>query len=223
MIGTLYEMIQEAFVNDTFYRFRAGGDGTTPPKRPNWFRRLLYKILLACWIRRRVIWQVGGEKAVLMVSRAVDDPLAKPTSFLDRLLDYIARLAALLYDSYSGKIVSVRNQELVEEKNGTLKAYLGDRMQSMLHVHLVATSPEYRGRGYGGRLMEKVNEFADSQGRATWLIASGHHNIPFYNSHGYFALAEMVNGRDSPNWKRDPVKTILMVRESPESEVKIQE
>ena len=75
-------------------------------------------------------------------------------------------------------------------------------MEDMIYVGLLATEPASQGKGYGGALLEVINDFvsaiplinsrhylpqfssqADELSKATWLISSNTLNDPFYNSH----------------------------------------
>ncbi|KAF6762188.1 hypothetical protein DFP72DRAFT_878212 [Ephemerocybe angulata] len=83
----------------------------------------------------------------------------------------------------------------------------------MLHIPLIATSPECQGHGYGSALLAKVTNLADSKGLSSWLVSSNILNEPFYNSHGFKAVGDIHLGEGNLNWNKDPIFFQVMIRE----------
>lgn len=77
-------------------------------------------------------------------------------------------------------------------------------------VNALATHPDFQRRGYGGALVDAVTSLADAEGRSTYLFSSNPINTEFYNSHGFFTLAELLVGEDEPTWKKPPVPIALV-------------
>lgn len=79
-------------------------------------------------------------------------------------------------------------------------------------INSLATNPDFQRRGYGGALVDEVTRRADKERRSSYLISSNTANTEFYNSHGFFTLAETVVGDNNPSWKGAPIPMPLMVR-----------
>ncbi|KZS94945.1 hypothetical protein SISNIDRAFT_409548, partial [Sistotremastrum niveocremeum HHB9708] len=98
-----------------------------------------------------------------------------------------------------------RSSEFKAALEAAEKQCLGERKNDMLYVHLLATSPKVQGQGYGGRLLDAIGDLADSQGRSTWLISAGPHNVPFYERHGYKTVKDIVVGESDAEWRGGPI------------------
>ncbi|KAF9482926.1 hypothetical protein BDN70DRAFT_874339 [Pholiota conissans] len=75
----------------------------------------------------------------------------------------------------------------------------------MIHVGLLATEPASQGKGYGGALLEVINDFADERSKAMWLLSSNILNEPFYNSHGFETVGTFYVGEGNPEWTKKPI------------------
>jgi len=93
-----------------------------------------------------------------------------------------------------------------------VKTNLGERLEEMVHLDLLATSPMSQGKGYGFALVSAVTSTADLQNRSTYLLSSNIQNTTFYNSCGFTTIANVVLGSSNPSWKAPPVIMPLMVR-----------
>ncbi|THH05042.1 hypothetical protein EW145_g5086 [Phellinidium pouzarii] len=89
---------------------------------------------------------------------------------------------------------------------------VGKKVNEMVFLHGLATSPEHQGKGYGTALVKTVTDIADAEGRECYLLSSNINNTSFYNSCGFYSFKETVFGADNPTWKKDPIVVPLMVR-----------
>lgn len=103
-----------------------------------------------------------------------------------------------------------RYTDLEDKMNQFAADHLGEAFRSMRSVNALATHPDFQRRGYGGALVDAITSLADAEGRSTYLFSSNPINTEFYNSHGFFTLAELMVGDDDPTWKKPPVPIALV-------------
>ena len=116
---------------------------------------------------------------------------------------------------------------MAENSTIGVKLAIGDRVSSMIYVSLLATDPTSQAHGYGGALLEAVNDLvcvftlsnvalfswranctrfqADSTGQASWLQSSNTENDAFYHSHGYETVGTYYMGDGNPEWTGKPI------------------
>ena len=109
---------------------------------------------------------------------------------------------------------------------------VGDRMDTMLVLDTIATTPSKQGHGYGSALAKVLNARvsinnnkihititrclhithtqADAEKRATVLVSSNVKvNTGFYNSLGFQTVATIYLG-DDPDWYEEPVPVAIV-------------
>ena len=87
---------------------------------------------------------------------------------------------------------------------------LGDSEAEMITLSLLATSPQYQGRGYGSALVKQITDIADTRGRDVVLFSSNIANVPFYYGLGFKTIGQVVLGNDNPTYEGAPVLVDLV-------------
>ncbi|KAI0082437.1 hypothetical protein K474DRAFT_1671116 [Panus rudis PR-1116 ss-1] len=105
---------------------------------------------------------------------------------------------------------SQRRKEFRVKVEETEKRILGDKVAQMFHLELACTAPDSRGHGYGTILIHKVTAKADARSLETYLWSSNSANTSFYNSVGFWTVAEVAMGKDNPTWDKEPVMVALV-------------
>lgn len=57
------------------------------------------------------------------------------------------------------------NKEWKEKLAAAKKDFMDSRKDEMMYLSEIATKPSYQGHGYGGALLERVNEFVSARFR----------------------------------------------------------
>eukprot|EP00545_Synedropsis_sp_CCMP1620_P006036 CAMPEP_0119013912 /NCGR_PEP_ID=MMETSP1176-20130426/9219_1 /TAXON_ID=265551 /ORGANISM="Synedropsis recta cf, Strain CCMP1620" /LENGTH=256 /DNA_ID=CAMNT_0006967039 /DNA_START=40 /DNA_END=810 /DNA_ORIENTATION=+ len=67
------------------------------------------------------------------------------------------------------------------------------------YVFNVATDPDLQGRGYGGQLMNQINEISDASGLPCYLECAGEKNRSFYEKFGFKTVKQhpLVDRKDN--------------------------
>lgn len=120
--------------------------------------------------------------------------------------------------------------EFIRLMNEAVSRTIGDQADKMWYIDSLATDPGSQGQGFGGALLDSIATFvrhklvlrdtqnltttlqADILSDTTWLQSSNIDNTGFYNSHGYFTVAEIVLGEDNPTWDGKPVVVSIVRR-----------
>ncbi|KAI0677442.1 hypothetical protein C8Q78DRAFT_90409 [Trametes maxima] len=108
------------------------------------------------------------------------------------------------------KELKSRQTEVAKKLTKMLKAAFGDRLEDMIEVSGLVTTPAKQGLGYGTMLMHHVNDWADKKKRGVWLFTTDAYG--FYETVGYSIVQEDVAGADDPTWEGDPVPLRIMFR-----------
>ncbi|KZS94998.1 hypothetical protein SISNIDRAFT_36073 [Sistotremastrum niveocremeum HHB9708] len=215
-IGTAAQTIRRAFKYDLYTRYIAGEDGIGRPGKMSLCRKI--RCFLGCWTwiaRKDIVLELDDGRALVVLWRAPEDPknASRRRSLRSVIVDNVSRVASSFLDSFEPDMIKKRKRELKSAHDKAVRSALGDRVDEMMYIHLLATAPLCQGQGLGGQLLDCAGELADIQGRAIWLISSGLQNVPFYNAHGFETVGEMVIGNTDRKWGRGPIYCPLMVRE----------
>lgn len=180
------------------------------PKLTRKVERLQYKLGLLQWSRKKIVYTVNhGASVVCAPPAPIQNKDCKSDKNIEKLLRLISGI--LVRIGYS-KEQRKRLEEVQTKITALIEESLGVDALSMRVINSLATAPEYQGRGYGGALVDEVTRRADAEGRSSYLISSNTANTEFYNSHGFFTLAETVVGNNNPTWKGPPISMPLMIR-----------
>ncbi|KAI5115698.1 hypothetical protein M0805_002562 [Coniferiporia weirii] len=175
-----------------------------------WIEHLQYGFAARQWVRLNVGLTVDHGRAVVC---ALPAPAADHRSRRNKRLDKINRFIIRSLD-YLGKSKEQRRRlnEIQAKFEKCTEELLGADAREMRCVNALATAPASQRHGYGGALVSAITQLADAEGRSTYLFSSNLANTEFYNSLGFFTLAEVVVGDDNPSWTRPPVRIPLMIR-----------
>ncbi len=141
-----------------------------------------------------------SDAAVLAEIERVCFPAAEAASekaITERLRAFPAHFWIMEED---GGIVSFVNGMVTDEEHLTDEMYentaLHNENGQWQMIFGVDTLPEYRGRGFAGRLIEKAVEDARRQGRKGVVLTCKEGLIPFYSRHGFVnrGVSESVHG-----------------------------
>lgn len=74
------------------------------------------------------------------------------------------------------------------------------------YLALLGTDPQVQGRGAGGRLLQPVLDFADTDGVPAYLETQKPENLAFYSKHGFVVADELRVDGAPPVWtmRREP-------------------
>ncbi|KZS94969.1 hypothetical protein SISNIDRAFT_409513, partial [Sistotremastrum niveocremeum HHB9708] len=170
--------------------------GVDSPPPPTTFAKLKYIFYFWYFITRRISLQIDNAHSLII---AFPPPaLLQNERWKDKFIDLIFGGIAMILAKFDGEIVKRRRREL-EGQKAAIESWLDGRGKDMYCVHLLATDPEYQGHGYASRLLKAIFRIADAEGRATWLLSTSRHNVPFYNLHGYVTVGELTLGSDDPD------------------------
>ncbi|KAI0687337.1 hypothetical protein C8Q76DRAFT_760739 [Earliella scabrosa] len=96
-----------------------------------------------------------------------------------------------------------RAHEYVAKLKAILDSNFGETIDNMFEIQALATHPAKQGRGYGTALVKVVNDMADTQARATYVVTTDAYR--FYETVGYELVGEDWLGVDNPAWTGAPV------------------
>ncbi|EJD01582.1 uncharacterized protein FOMMEDRAFT_169673 [Fomitiporia mediterranea MF3/22] len=186
---------------------------TPDARRPKLHRkseRLRYAIGCRQWVRRNWGLTVNEGRAVVCALPATEsNKKTRRDKRIDGFYRLISRALSLIGDS---KLQRKRYNEVSRILDEFSANTLGSAVREMWSVNALATSPDFQRRGYGGALVDAITKMADAESRSTYLLSSNPANTEFYNSHGFFTIAEVFIGVDDPTWHRPPLPIALMVR-----------
>lgn len=207
-----------AFKNDPHRRYTF----ETPDAQTRPWRRITMKILIFMVnirliseaIHRGTAWTVNHGDAMMIYSMPASS-IAKSrlSKFIDILFHIIDTLLKAMFRIIASPEQKYRVHEGDEKTQRAVKLALGDRVEDMFQVQLVATAPDKQGYGYGSSLVQVVTSKADEECRSTWLTSSNFANTRFYESLGFASVGEISLGHDNPTWNGPPVIVLVMVRE----------
>ncbi|KAF9482928.1 hypothetical protein BDN70DRAFT_990714 [Pholiota conissans] len=165
-------------------------------------------VVLGLWSLKGLFLTINRGSAFIF---AYPDVLRRDNAPFERMID--ALLSAIANGAKRTKEQRKRKNEVEEKSKVVLDATIRDRMEDMIRVGPLATEPESQGKGYGGALLEVINDFADERSKAMWLLSSNILNEPFYNSHGFETVGTFYVGEGNPEWTKKPIPVQIMVRE----------
>ncbi|KAF9482923.1 hypothetical protein BDN70DRAFT_874337 [Pholiota conissans] len=194
---------ENAFEFDPYTLYlKADGKSSPAPTRA---RNLT---VLGLWSIKDIFLTVNGGSALMV---AFPNFFGEKTPF-ERFIDTL--WVRILETGKKTEEQAKRAQETNEKSKAALDATIRDRLEDMIFLGLLATEPASQGKGYGGALLEAINDYADKHNKAMWLTSSNILNEPFYNSHGFKAVATFYMGDGNPAWTEKPIPIQLMVREA---------
>ncbi|KAH9950511.1 hypothetical protein B0H21DRAFT_723642 [Amylocystis lapponica] len=191
-------------------------DAADNPFEENW--RAMYRIMLLDALRRHEAWAIHGGDAVVMVHSSGDTLSQRQKAvdaFLRRLNNYLIRF--LMW--YNTKEQRHRFREGQKTLPDAVKSVVGDRLDQMITLDLIAVAPGKQGRGYGSTLVKlsrtkyAFHIAADAQARATYLLSSNLESTEFFKSLGFSTISEVTLGEDNPTWDKASIIIQVMVRE----------
>ncbi|KJA29873.1 hypothetical protein HYPSUDRAFT_244279 [Hypholoma sublateritium FD-334 SS-4] len=195
--------VEHAFESDSFGLYMRAGE-----KKP--IRTRTQNILfLSLWKTRQLVLTVHRGASLIVVRTGTSRP-QKP---IGRLIHTLLTRLSKTISSHQTTEQKKRAAELAEKSTVAVRLAIGDRVSSMIYVSLLATDPESQGHGYGGALLEAINDLADSTGQASWLQSSNTENNTFYRSHGFETAGTYYMGDGNPEWTGKPILIQIMVRE----------
>lgn len=59
------------------------------------------------------------------------------------------------------------------------------------YLEILGVDPQWQGIGFGSRLMERLNKWADAEGVGSYLETAKAGNVPFYERHGFQVVKEL--------------------------------
>ncbi|TEB35776.1 hypothetical protein FA13DRAFT_1378282 [Coprinellus micaceus] len=196
-----------AFLNDPLLEYQRAGDKETPVQVK--VKRRVFAVAVHSWIRTKVVITVKQGASVVIC----EIPAGGRKSPKARLLDWLVNTMFKGFGKVQNEEHKKRRREFDAKLQTAIARTIGDRAKTMVYVNLVVTTPESQGHGYASTLLHKVTRLADLLGDACWLVSSNIVNEPFYNSHGFKAVSDVIVGDDNPAWNKDPVDVQVMVRE----------
>ncbi|KAF9472951.1 hypothetical protein BDN70DRAFT_997897 [Pholiota conissans] len=166
--------------------------------------------LLAEKRRRTILTVNGGGAFVIAFLRVGEDGPKTPSG---HLFTWIMSQILRIFSSGATVEQQKRLEEAKTKMTVLVEETIGDRLSDMVYIDILATEPASQGRGYGGALVEAINDMADLCGKASWLMAITH-NVLFYNSHGYQSAGKCYMGEGNPTWTQEPIVVYMMIREA---------
>ncbi|KAL5487674.1 hypothetical protein ACEPAI_5782 [Sanghuangporus weigelae] len=207
-LDNAFETVESAFKNDPLLLYIKAGQEWSP------FRTVIYRCL---WkfrrrreLRKKLAYTVNAGDAVITAT-ATKSGSSKPSP-IDRAFRSLELALLQVFVLHSEQ--TKRAKELDSKSAKVVKDELGDKIQSMFYVDLLATNPEHQGHGYATALLKAVLLAADLRGCATYLLSSNIANVPFYESFGFVRTADVLLGDDNPKWEHPPLAVALMVRQA---------
>ncbi|KAI0650643.1 hypothetical protein C8Q79DRAFT_397400 [Trametes meyenii] len=193
-ISTAVRTTWDAMYNDSLSRYFREVD-TFPGMEAR--HKVILALGYADQIYRGVAWTIDHGSAILTMGipghgRGV--------------LPMIVPLLKLFYT----RELDQRQTEVAKKLAKMLETAFGNRLEDMIEVGGLATTPAKQGLGYGTMLMHFVNDWADKQNRAVWLFTTDAYE--FYETVGYSVIQEDVAGADDPTWEGEPVPLRIMFR-----------
>ncbi|TFK43701.1 hypothetical protein BDQ12DRAFT_191612 [Crucibulum laeve] len=197
----------DAFKDDPLIRYV---EGETPRPKPKPLKKGVMTAFLTIWRRRKISLTIKAGSALIIATPAKNQ--SGPPTPGDRVLDWIAGLMVKIWGRLGSAEQHKRQKEFQDKVKDAISKHLGDRVNDMLYLEIVATEPASQGRGYGGALVDAVTAVADSLLQESYLVSSNIANTEFYNSHGFKTARDILIGDQNPNWRKPPVVVKLMVR-----------
>ncbi|GBE78169.1 hypothetical protein BKA93DRAFT_302224 [Sparassis latifolia] len=153
----------------------------------------------------------GGDGSVMY--RSPLTLLSQPRRVLERTLRVI--LMAIL--SVCFRLINSREQwqrfqETRKKGDAAAKDSIGDQIEDMFAIDLLAVAPEKQRIGYGSALVGAVTAKADAHSKGTWLITRPP-TAGFYERLSFTVVGEYTLGESNPTWTKPPVEMVVMVRE----------
>ncbi|KDR83930.1 hypothetical protein GALMADRAFT_236428 [Galerina marginata CBS 339.88] len=185
----------DAFLDDPMITYLRAGE--KPRSTSN---RVAVTVVLALWMQSKVVLTVNGGAALIVAS-----PVQTGSPPIERLADILINWIATAAQKLGTAEQKKRNKETKEKIAKVTALVLGDRVNEMLYVSLLATEPQSQGQGLGSALLETVTSYADILGQSAWLVSSNVLNTGFYNSHGFKTVGEAYLGDDNSEWHQVPV------------------
>jgi len=200
-----------AFDDDPLHNYLRGSAKDERRLRGIYKTNTTLQLVIAIRSREKMVFTVADGEANVIGTRSKSE--SGGSSPVDELIQRIGRV----YSTILGKVILSKEQkkrfkEVTLKLEDVVKNTLGEKVDDMLYVDLLATSPTSQGKGYGSALVAAVTSMADLQNRTTFLLSSNIRNTAFYNSCGFTTVASAVIGDSNPSWNASPVTVPLMVR-----------
>jgi len=203
-------MLEEAMGDDPSQRYVHGG-------LPNaWERRVRHFkwtwVLFYPNVQARVMYTIGpGDAIVVGIPPAGLPPRKGIHRVLTPVLEIVAKAGMAMCSNETRK----RDKELEEKSVAAMKAASDEIGSDFMQLLALGTRPSKQRRGYGLALVNYVTDKADALGCPTFLISTNTVNNAFYESLGFFTVAQITLGDSNPKWKEPPVVVHAMVRKAP--------
>ncbi|KAF9461714.1 hypothetical protein BDZ94DRAFT_1263159 [Collybia nuda] len=204
--------LMEANVDDPLNLYLRNNRRRTPVEQV--VGRIRTAAVVAFWIRTKVALTVQGGTSTLIATPPHRRPGGRENP-LTRLAKRIAKAQNRVTRRVTHKDPEEtrRMEEFNRLMDEAVSRTIGDSVKKMWYIDGLATDPNSQGQGFGGALLDSIATFADILSETTWLQSSNIDNTGFYNSHGYFTVAEIILGENNPTWHGKPVVVSVMVRE----------
>ncbi|KAF5321493.1 hypothetical protein D9619_000664 [Psilocybe cf. subviscida] len=205
-IWTAANTWEKAMVGDPYMEYHLADGRPTPHK----IQRIANAAMLALWIGDVPIFTAEGGASLSLNY----NPMGRPKTRLGKLKHKLAMKIYVSTDGKKTKEQQKRWDECREKEDACFrKAIPPEEAKEMYIVGQMATDPQYQGRGLGSAVLQAMTALANKEHRACWLTSSNIANEAFYNSNGFFAMAQFTVGESNPSWHKKPVLVQIMVRE----------
>jgi len=212
-LDRLNETLELAFKNDPLVNYLTyTRDRKKPSRAQQKLAVLLWKKYMKFALKQELAYTVdAGYSALISTPPEKDFKRLNP---IERLFK-TTLLKMFNLTSYLNRSPEQRRryQEFIEKTKALSDAHLpGDAAKDMVYIDLLATHPDYQGRGNATALLETVLFHADIRGRTVYLFTGNTVNIGFYGLFGFEDVGEALLGIDNPTWNGPPVRVPLMIR-----------
>ncbi|CCM00286.1 uncharacterized protein FIBRA_02316 [Fibroporia radiculosa] len=162
-------------------------------------------------VTKHEAWTIGGGDSVVYYSPP-SDTLSRRRKRLYAILDWLVNASGKsLTRIFRTSQQRARRTELGTKMIAAISGGIGNRVDQLFSIDLLATAVDKQGRGYASRLVNQVTAMADAQFRGTWLITN-QYTVGFYERLGFVTVKEFALG-DDPTWTKGPVILCVMLRE----------
>ncbi|KAJ2914545.1 hypothetical protein MD484_g5884, partial [Candolleomyces efflorescens] len=190
---------EAAFANDPLYHYVREGKKQT--RAQNLYNRVMISSLLFSWRRTKITITLNHGSSVVI---ATPPSKGHPQTPRDKFTEWFQNTVLSLSSIPNGCLK--REEEVNSKLEKVVSEKVGERAKVMIYVDLVFTAPESQGHGYASTLLKTLTTLADTLGQACWLVSSNIVNEPFYNSHGFISVGELLLGNENPSWHEKPVR-----------------
>ncbi|KAF8663375.1 hypothetical protein AX16_000950 [Volvariella volvacea WC 439] len=168
-------------------------------------------IVLLLWMSRKIGLTIHGGEAFLIATP--DKETSKARTPGEKTLDWLTDLMLNGFAKLAPAEQRKRQREVQDKTDKAVSSSLGDCINTMIYLDVIATDPYSQGRGYGGLLLNSLIEISNLTSRAIWLRSTKPENLRFYEKRGFRVASSVVIGDQNPEWHEAPVIMHILVRE----------